>query len=300
MLNKNMLRRNYLIIRRIMKNDFPTKKTILEYLQAYDIDINTRTLERDLQAISCNLDVEIVYDKDRRGYFIDMELSDEFDKLLYFIGLAENADVILNSLKDKQSLWKYISIGTAVSFKGIEQLGVLLQAIRGRNVVNFNHLNYQTGNTTSYIAEPYLLKEFEGRWYLFAFVLKIQEFRTFGLDRISDLKVTDTQYIRTEKRETEAENFNDVYGLAYMPNNEKASKEPVSIRCNSDFILGQFSGLRLHYSQKIDDKVVSLRVIINPELENKLLSYGEQIEVLAPESLRKTMKQRLQAAKKQY
>jgi len=300
MLNKNMLRRNYLIIRRIMKNDFPTKKSILEYLHTYDIDINTRTLERDLQAIICNLDVEIVYNKDRRGYAIDMELSDEFDKLLYFIGLAENADFILNSLKDKQSLWKYISIGPAVSFKGIEQLGVLLQAIRGRNVVIFNHLNYHTGNQTTYQAEPYLLKEFEGRWYLFAFVPKIQEFRTFGLDRISDLKVTDTQYIRTEKRETETENFNDVYGLAYMPNNEKANKETVSIRCNSDFMVGQFSALPLHYSQKVENKVVSLRVIINPELENKLLSYGEQIEVLAPESLRKTMKQRLQAAKKQY
>jgi len=257
-------------------------------------------LERDLQAISCNLDVEIVYDKDRRGYFIDMELSDEFDKLLYFIGLAENADLILNSLKDKQSLWKYISISPAVSFKGIEQLGVLLQVIRGRNVVNFNHLNYQTGNTTSYIAEPYLLKEFEGRWYLFAFVLKIQEFRTFGLDRISDLEVTDTQFKRTEMRETEAENFNDVYGLTYMPNNEKANKETVSIRCNSDFMVGQFSALPLHYSQKIEDKVVSLRVIINPELENKLLSYGEQIEVLTPESLRKKLKERLKAAGRQY
>ena len=34
-----MLRRNYLIIRRIMKNDFPTKNAILEYLRIHDIDI---------------------------------------------------------------------------------------------------------------------------------------------------------------------------------------------------------------------------------------------------------------------
>ena len=301
MLNKNMLRRTYLIIRRIMKNDFPTKNAILEYLRIHDIDIDMRTMERDLNTIRYNLDVEIKYDsKDKRGYYIDMDLSDDFDKLLYFIGLAENADVILDSLRDKQSLWKYVAISPAATFKGIEQLSTLLQAIRNRNVVNFNHLNYNTGNQTAYQAEPYLLKEFEGRWYLYAFVIEIKEFRTFGLDRISDLEVTGTQFQRTKQKELAAERFNDVYGLTYMPNDEETGKETVSIRCNSDFMVGHFSSLPLHYSQKIEDKVVSLRVIINLELENKLLSYGEQVEVLVPEGLRGRMKERLKNAVKQY
>jgi predicted DNA-binding transcriptional regulator YafY len=85
-----------------------------------------------------------------------------------------------------------------------------------------------------------------------------------------------------------------------MPNNENANKETVSFRCNSDFMVGHFSALPLHCSQKIEDKVVSLRVIINTELENKLLSYGEQVEVLAPEGLRGRMRERLKMAEKQY
>ena len=38
MLNKNMLRRAYIIIRRIMKNDFPTKEMIMKYLIAHGIE----------------------------------------------------------------------------------------------------------------------------------------------------------------------------------------------------------------------------------------------------------------------
>jgi predicted DNA-binding transcriptional regulator YafY len=161
-------------------------------------------------------------------------------------------------------------------------------------------LNYNTGESTEYIAEPYLLKEFEGRWYLFAFIAEKQAFRTFGLDRINDLAITDKQFQRTEQRATTADRFNDVYGLVYMPDQQNPPLEIVRFRCNSDFMIRQLEALPLHYSQTIDNKTVSLRVIINPELENKLLSYGEYIEVLSPNSLKDKIKQRLTAALNQY
>ena len=300
MVNKNMLRRNYIIIRRIMKNDYPSKATILQYLKNNDIEIDSRTLERDINAIRYNLGVSIEYDRDKNGYFMDTENSDDFDKLLYFIGLAENADIILDSLKDKQILWQYLSISPAVSFKGVDKIGVLLQAIRNRLIINFNHLNYNTGEYTPYTAEPYLLKEFEGRWYLFAFVPEKQAFRTFGLDRITELDITDSQFRRTEQRAMTADRFNDIYGLVYMPNQQNPPLQTVRFRCNSDFMISQLSALPLHYSQTIENKIVSLRVIINSELENKLLSYGEHIEVLSPDSLRTIIQQRLITTLNQY
>jgi predicted DNA-binding transcriptional regulator YafY len=283
-----------------MKNNFPTKEVIMKYLKEYDIDIDGRTLERDFNAIRCNLGVVIEYDHDKRGYYIDEEISEHFDKLLYFIGLAENADLVLDSLKNKQALWQYLSISPAGSFKGVENIGVLLQAAKNRKVVNFNHLNYATGNHTGYTVEPYLLKEFEGRWYLFAFVAEKQGFRTFGLDRISNIEVTETTFMRTPQREAAVDRFDDVYGLIYMPNQQNTLKELVTFRCNSDYMVEHFSALPLHSSQKIENKVVSIKVIINLELENKLLSYGEQLEVLTPNSLRETMKLRMERAREQY
>jgi predicted DNA-binding transcriptional regulator YafY len=85
-----------------------------------------------------------------------------------------------------------------------------------------------------------------------------------------------------------------------MPNQQNPPLETVRFRCNSDFMISQLSALPLHHSQTIENKEVSLRVIINTELGNKLLSYGEQIEVLSPDSLRTTIQQRLTATLNQY
>ncbi|GHV65028.1 WYL domain-containing protein [Bacteroidia bacterium] len=300
MTNKNMIRRDYILIRRLIANDYPSKAVLLRYLENHDIEIDSRTFDRDINSIRYNLDVNIEYDRNRNGYYIDKQDNKDFDKLLLFIGLAENADIILSSMKDKQELLKYLSVSPTTSFKGVELIAVLLQAIRNTLIVKFKHYNYNTKESTEYAAEPYLLKEFDGRWYLFAFVREKNAFRTFGLDRLTDLTVTDNKFLRTEKLAATIKRFDDIYGLVYMPEQQNPPLETVQFRCNADFMIDLLSALPLHHSQTIDGKTVSIQVIINPELENKLLSYGEHIEVLSPQSLRNRIHERLKTMIKQY
>ena len=56
--NKNTIRRDYLIIRRIMKGDYPSASVLLQYLERNDIAITLRTLQRDMADIRSNFDVE--------------------------------------------------------------------------------------------------------------------------------------------------------------------------------------------------------------------------------------------------
>ena len=56
---KNTIRRDYLIIRRILQNDYPSKRTLLDYLKRYDTEIGERTFQRDLADIRSNFDIEI-------------------------------------------------------------------------------------------------------------------------------------------------------------------------------------------------------------------------------------------------
>lgn len=300
MKNKNMIRRDYILIGRINRNDYPSKATLLQYLKSHDIEIDSRTLDRDINNIRYNLDVDIEYDRNKNGYYIDKQRNDDFDKVLLFIGLAESADIILSSIKDKQEFLKYLLISPATSFKGVEKIAVLLQAAKNSLIVQFNHLNYSTKKSSQYIAEPYLLKEFKGRWYLFAFVKEKNAFRTFGLDRLNDLTVTDEKFQRTPELATTSERFNDIYGLVYMPEQQDPSIETVQFLCKTDFLINHLSSLPLHHSQKIDDRTISIQVIINPELENKLLSYGEHVEVLSPDSLREKIVERLTNTIQQY
>src|SRR5690606_40629522 len=49
---------------------------------------------------------------------------------------------------------------------------------------------------------PYLLKEYQNRWYLVGTIKPTDEFRTFGIDRISNLVVSETTFKpnRSEER----------------------------------------------------------------------------------------------------
>lgn len=65
-------------------------------------------------------------------------------------------------------------------------------------------------------------------------------------------------------------------------------------------MLHYLNALPLHHSQTINENILTLCLIINPELENKIISYGEHIEVLSPIHLRERIKQRLLKALSQY
>ena len=192
----------------------PTKNTIRrDYLKRYDTEIGERTFQRDLADIRSNFDIEIIYDEQKNGYFAQTDNTLDFDKLLYFIGLAESSDIVLSTIKDKNKILQYLSISPNPRAKGIENIGCLLQVIQNQMIVRFEHRNYQNGTSKDYTVSPYLLKEFEGMWYLFAFVDELKAFRTFGLDRIHNLIVTDEPFQREKVLEQVAEKFNQVLEL---------------------------------------------------------------------------------------
>ncbi len=297
---KNTIRRHYLIIRRILQNDYPSKHTLMEYMKRYDVEIGERTFQRDLAEIRSNFDIEIVYDEQRNGYYTLKDSALYIDQLLYFIGLAESSDIALSTLKDKNRLSGYVSISPNPKSKGVEHIGLLLRAIQYRQIINIIHCSYQTGEQTTYTVEPYLLKEFEGMWYLFAYCEDMGAFRTFGLDRIRQIQVTDRIFQRREELERTAEKFNNVYGLVYEPdNNPNAPIEEVRLKVSS-IMLPYIQSLPIHSSQSIDGDTITLHLIINPELENKIMGYGEHIEVLSPPSLRNKIKERIMQSLSKY
>lgn len=297
---KNTIRRHYLIIRRILQNDYPSKHTLMEYMKRYDVEIGERTFQRDLAEIRSNFDIDIIYDEQRNGYYALKNSVLYLDQLLYFIGLAESSDIALSTLKDKNRVLGYVSISPNPKSKGVEHIGWLLRAIQYRQVISITHYSYQTGEQTTYTVEPYLLKEFEGMWYLFAYCEDMKTFRTFGLDRIRQIKVTDRIFQRIAELENTAKKFDNVYGLVYEPyNNPNAPIKEVRLKVSA-VMLPYIQSLPIHSSQSINGDTITLHLIINPELENKIMSYGEHIEVLSPPSLRNKIKERIMQSLLKY
>ena len=299
---KNNIRRNYLIIKRILRNDLPSAEIIMKHLENYDVCITPRTFQRDLANIRSNFDIDVIYEPTKNGYYVNEEGSSDLSKLLYFMELVESSDVALQSLLDRKETLRHLSISPTVKPKGIDLIFPLLQAIKNSIEIRFNHYNYAKQTTKYYTAEPYLLKEFSGRWYLFAFLREKGIFRTFGLDRIENLVFSDSKFVREKDLEITASKFEDIYGLVYEPDQNKNAKiETVRLRLSSTMI-SHLEAAPLHKSQKADKNngTITLNVIINPELENKILSYGEHATVISPNSLKERIKQRLKKTLEGY
>ena len=299
MTNQKTLRRYYLIIELVEKNRYPSNRGILNYLEAHDIDISERSLERDRQNIRDEFGVYIIYDRTTRGYYIDKDASPEFDAFLRFLEIASTAHLLTDSLAKGRDALKYISFDMAGGLKNIELLKPLLEAVTQNRTVSFEHLNYKSGKLKKFTIEPYLLKEYRNRWYITGRLPKTDTMLTFGIDRIANLTVNTKKFTYDEDRDPKY-NFLQIIGVEY-----KEAKMERIVLSFTEFQGKYIKSLPIHYTQKtlIDDANefrIEITVIPNYELIQYILMHNHNVKVLEPEWLAAEVKERLKKTLDQY
>ena len=154
-----------------------------------------------------------------------------------------------------------------------------------------NYQGFSMEAPMDYLLEPYCLKEYKRRWYLFACKHGVdKEPHSFALDRMNSAVVSERPFT-VPKRFDADEFFRTRYGvLKYDDNVPAAIRLKVAARQ-----VNYFRSLPLHTSQQEvettpDYSVFSYYLIPNFDFVHDVLYYGGDIEVLAPASLRKRMR----------
>ncbi len=171
-----------------------------------------------------------------------------------------------------------------------DSLPVLLQAMKDRNMVSFDHTPYRSGVTTHYFNfQPHAVKMFERRWYLIGRYDSSKPHRIYALDRMSDVEVQEDTYQRDPGFNL-TEMFEGTYGVII-------GDEPVeSVWLKVDASQANYlRSLPLHTSQielrrEPNHSIFSLRLCPTFDFRQKLLSFGSALEVLKPEGLRDEMR----------
>lgn len=299
MSRQGTIRRYTLIIEKTGANQYPTAAEILSHLHNIGFEISQRTFERDLSAIRNEFGIEIVHDTHRKGYYIDKENSLNFDSFMRFLEIVNTAELLTQSLTDSKETLGYISFDQGGGLKGIDFLKPLLQAIKENRKIKFAHFSYQSEKTRKFGMKPYLLKEYQNRWYIVGVVSGMNEIRTFGLDRISDLQITDA--IFTPDKNVDAQNFfSSAIGVAYSDN--KPQRVVLQFTKDQGYYV---KSLPLHSSQEIlvdteDECRIALHVVPNYELMQMVWMHHDQVKVLEPEWLVDNIKNQLKKAYEQY
>jgi predicted DNA-binding transcriptional regulator YafY len=192
-----------------------------------------------------------------------------------------------------------IQMDQSDKFKGLEWVEQLLQAIRSEVRVNLIYKPFTSPDPYTTDVSPYLIKEYNNRWYVAGYDHLNNRLQSYGLDRIVQIKTSDEPISPSPVDITE--HYRKVIGITVLPDKQV---ERVVIRAITDqaFYIATKS---IHHTQRIiredpDATVFAMDLIPNFELESILLSFGERVEVLEPESLRQRIRERLDAARGQY
>ncbi|MFN3380029.1 MAG: helix-turn-helix transcriptional regulator [Runella zeae] len=184
----------------------------------------------------------------------------------------------------------------AVELKGKELLPKIYQTIQKEH---FLRIRYAPFNQPAYERHlfPLLLKEYNKRWFLIGWENGKAEPQTLAIDRIEAMRESQFDRFSFEKNKVWKRQFEDMIGVTF-----EGALETVILR----FSANRFPYVetkKLHKSQKMLKKqahTISLQVYTNRELKAKILEYGADVEVLAPETLRQEIAETLRRASAWY
>ena len=186
------------------------------------------------------------------------------------------------------------------STKGMEFLVPLFEAIVKKQCKQVYYQPFD-GQKRIYIIHPYILKEYNQRWYLLCHKQEtaggLMQLRTLPLDRME--KVTDVKCRFVAAPEGIQNYFDDYIGIT---NKEKHKVQEVVIKCTPKEFK-YFCTRPIHHTQEVvkaKDGLIKIRVKENYELYQWLLFYGDQIEVISPKEVRDELQNVMQRMLRKY
>ncbi len=288
-----------MIIEKIGRKLYPSFAEVKQFMHEHGFELSNRTIQRDFEQIRCDFGIDILYDRQKNGYYIDNYASKNMDNLLRFLEIANTSELIIESMKEGNDATEYLDFESKGNLQGAELIRPLLFAIKYRRSVTFDYERFSTGYRAKYEVMPYLLKEYMYRWYLVAMLGKIKAFRTFGVDRMENLIVLKKTFT-LQKGEDPRLLFANTVGLTYSKN------EVTEVIVSFTPIQGKYvKALPLHSTQEIisdNDKElrISLHIIPNLEFRQRIMMLGDAAKIIAPDWLAREVKYALKAAWARY
>jgi len=166
--------------------------------------------------------------------------------------------------------------------KGLEHFDLFYSACKESIPLSFIHFSYQKREFKHICLHPFLIKEFENRWYLIGYSESHRGIRTFGIDRISEPELIKKDFISSDTQ-TVIDYLHDIYGVYPIPSQKKTT---ITIHA-SQMATHYLNAYPLHRSQQLTkrnngDSVITFELIPSVELAQYVLSQGKHLKVISP------------------
>ncbi len=265
----------------------------------------------------------IVYDRNSKSYsYDDPEFSiqkfplskDDIFELEYALSILKNfkgfqnasgIENIITKLEHTVTLQEaskkeIIHFDHSLNEPGQKWLHMLYDYIQNENVLNITYQPFHLDQPYQRTISPYIIKEYDNRWFLICWDHTREDIRNFALDRLITIEKEPIRYHRDPNFDAR-QYFENIIGVT-LPSHGKIEEIIFSIsEDDAKYLITK----PLHISQQIISKneketIFSIKVIPNFELESILLSFGERIKVTHPIELQNRLKKRINVQMKNY
>jgi predicted DNA-binding transcriptional regulator YafY len=307
--------------KKLLAGKFPNCRKL-----AGELEVSGKTIQRDIEFMRSQMGLPIEYNAEKTGFyysepvtsFPSMEVSEgevvallvaqkalaQYQGTSFEKPLKAAFEKITSALQDKV-LFQWEEMEASISFRGLGSTVSDLKAFESvsKAVLKCHELafEYRKLGSKSYETrrvQPYHLACVDQQWYLFAFDLSRQKIRTFVLARMRAVRSCEMVFVRPADF-----SIHQHLGNSLGVFTQKGGRHKVRIRFDA-FAAQLVAERQWHQSQKIrplPDGGIELQLELTSlqEIQRWVLSWGERARVLAPASLRLSVRASAQAILKQ-
>lgn len=299
---------------------------VLYDYEGKDVNVSIRTIQLDLQLmrsdkLGYNAPIE-VYDKkfyryandtysitnipitnnDMQVLFESVEILKQFKDFSLFNelgGIIQRLEDIVFTEKNQQA--PVIHLEKNENLRGLKYLDLIYQAIIKKIVLLISYQSFKVDSASDFLFHPFLLKEYNNRWFVVGKKDGSSNLLTLALDRIEKIEV-DLVVEHLNENFDVNEYYKNTIGVTVLNDKQLYFVHLRFDSSNTPYVITK----PLHHSQKIVEvfndgsATFEVKVHLNYEFERLILGFGESVKVLKPRNFRGTIKKKLLKALNLY
>lgn len=224
--------------------------------------------------------------------FKDFSLFSEMDGILKRL-----EDIVYTERKVHRPI---IHIDKNEKLKGLEFLEPIYQYIVSRSCLTITYQSFKHETTKDYHLSPYLLKEYNNRWFLIGKQHNRSSFTTLALDRIVSIAVDENNVYKSSTISAD-EYFKHSIGVSIKSHALPETIDLFVYRPLSPYI----STKPIHHSQELiaqneEGIHIRLTLILNFELKRLILGMGSAVKIIGPTHLKEAILEEYQKSQAHY
>jgi predicted DNA-binding transcriptional regulator YafY len=285
--------------------------------------VSKRTIQEDIKNLRTTYQAPIEVEAGRGYYYADPDFSiantpltrDDLPVLhqtlavlrqLQGLGLSDELTEVVQRVEQRLARPDAAALPTIISFEqvpayvGTTWLRPLYEAIREQTPLWLTYQPFQSPTARRELVHPHFLKQYNHRWFLLGLnAHDVHVTSTYALDRIQSIEQTTAAYRPAELSPDTY--FQHVIGASVPPDDQVQEIRLRFSVSRAPYILTK----PLHPTQRTVAKTaagteISLQLIPTRELITLLLSFGADVMILAPESVRTRIQQEVERSLANY